>query len=120
MFVKFYWSKVAEYSDNAGGTECKLVSSAFESADDEECLGTFFTVYGVKPDGTSRAITDTTRQEDAEELAAFFNSLPLLTEACREAFKHLSPKGNVKKDFPGHVAQAALSKAVHHMKRWAL
>ena len=36
-----------------------------------------------------------------------------LLEAAQNALKHLTPKGNVKKDFSGHLAKATLSKAVH-------
>lgn len=35
-----------------------------------------------------------------------------LLEACTLAFERLRPKGGVKKDFAGHVAYAALSKAI--------
>jgi len=37
---------------------------------------------------------------------------PCLLEACKEAFKKLSPKGDIKKDFSGHVAMSLLSKAI--------
>lgn len=35
-----------------------------------------------------------------------------LLEACKLAFERLKPKGNVTKDFNGHVAMATLSKAI--------
>lgn len=35
-----------------------------------------------------------------------------LLEACKYAFKNLSPKGNIKKDYSGHLAVATLSKAI--------
>ena len=36
-----------------------------------------------------------------------------LLEACKLAFERLRP-GSIRKDFEGHVAYAALSKAIHN------
>lgn len=38
---------------------------------------------------------------------------PELLEACKLAFENLSPKGDIRKDFDGHVTMAALGKAIH-------
>ena len=39
-----------------------------------------------------------------------------LLQACEYAFENLKPQGDVRKDFSGHNACAALSKAIHKAK----
>lgn len=49
---------------------------------------------------------------DSEFIMRAVNSHEALLEAARLAFSRLSPKSDVKKDYAGHVAMAALSKAI--------
>jgi len=44
--------------------------------------------------------------------ARLIAAAPELLEACKGAFERLSPKGDIKKDFGGHVAMSGLSKAI--------
>lgn len=53
------------------------------------------------------------RDETAKANARLISAAPELLEACKYAFENLRPKGNVKKDFSGHLAMATLSKAIN-------
>jgi len=44
--------------------------------------------------------------------AQLIAAAPELLEACKLAFERLRPRGNVRADYPGHVAVAALGKAI--------
>jgi len=57
--------------------------------------------------------TATEAKEIAEFIVKACNSHYDLLEACRYASGNLSPKGNIKKDFSGHLAMATLSKEIH-------
>lgn len=46
------------------------------------------------------------------EIVRAVNSHALLLEACKLAFERLKPSGDVRKDYAGHVAIAALSNAI--------
>jgi hypothetical protein len=48
--------------------------------------------------------------------ARLLAAAPDLLEACELALSRLKPAGSVKKDFSGHVAHAALSKAIARAK----
>lgn len=47
--------------------------------------------------------------------AALIAAAPDLLEACELAFERLKP-GDVRKDFAGHIAKAALGKAINKAK----
>ena len=46
--------------------------------------------------------------------AKLIAAAPDLLEACQYAFQNLRPRGNIKKDFSGHNAIAALSRAIQN------
>lgn len=50
--------------------------------------------------------------KEAQANARLMAAAPDLLEACKYAFENLKPKGNVKKDFGGHLAMATLSRAI--------
>ena len=52
----------------------------------------------------------------ADKVATLIEAAPDLLEACEYALQNLRPQGNVKKDFSGHNAVAALSRAIQKAK----
>ena len=50
--------------------------------------------------------------DDFHANSALVSAAPELLEACKLAFERFKP-GDIRKDFSGHVAYAALGKAIH-------
>ena len=72
--------------------------------------------YSIGAPGTPKIAVIHSRNTSKNETkanAAVMVAAKELLEACKYAFENLSPKGDVKKDFSGHVAYASLSKAIH-------
>lgn len=72
--------------------------------------------YRISAKGTPKIAVihsrDTSRNETKANAAVMAASKELY-EACKYAFENLSPRGDIKKDFSGHLAKATLSKAIH-------
>ncbi len=80
MFTEFYYEKCAERDNYDGTTRMTVIDREIPHFNeieiwDDEILSICFTVYGRKPDGTSRALVGTTDEKDAKELTDYFNRL---------------------------------------------
>lgn len=54
---------------------------------------------------------DTSVNETKANAAVLVTAKELLT-VCKEAHENLSPKGDIKEDFSGHIAMSQLSKVI--------
>ena len=53
---------------------------------------------------------------EAKANARLIAAAPDLLEACEFAYQNLSPKGNIRKDYDGHLAIATLTRAIQKAK----
>ena len=72
LYVDFELKKVFEYENG----ECTAVDMTCAGClDDGRALKIFYTIYGIKEDGTSEALIDREDYRDAKKILDFFTDL---------------------------------------------
>jgi len=76
-----------------------------------KCGADYYAATTARNNAMCRFEAEVASLEDAAN-ARLIAAAPDLLEACKYAFENLRPHGNVKKDFRGHNAMGALSRAI--------
>ena len=97
-YEKFELNLVAEYLVYDGTKNCVVlhpeahvdsVKYLHDVEEDSNCLNIFWTIYGVKPDGTSEALIDGEDEQDMKAKFDFLQGLIEVKEVCVTAIEYI-------------------------------